>query len=223
MVITEHMGQEEWMRRCVIIGGAGIENYERVRAQLHPDDCCVFCDSGLRHMEGLGAEPDLIVGDFDSHKKPETDVETIVLPTEKADTDTFFAAKEMVRRGFEEFLLVGVIGARLDHTLANLSVLLMLDGAGKTAKAIDDFSEMEILSAKAGQPGEAFIDDSYAFFSLLNITGEAESITIRNAKYPLEDGRIDTDFQYAVSNEVLPGQTAEVSIGKGSVLLMKIF
>ena len=209
--------REEDMRRCVIIGGAGIERYDIVRARLRDDDYFVFCDSGLRHAEGLGASPDLIVGDFDSHENPHMDVETIVLPREKDDTDTFFAAKEMLSHGFEEFLLVGVIGARLDHTLANLSILLMLDTAGKSAKAVDDYSEMEIVSS-----GPAFIEDTYSFFSLLNITGEAEGVTIENAKYPLENAAIEYDYQYAVSNEVLPGKVARVSVAKGRLLLIKV-
>ena len=209
--------REEDMRRCVIIGGAGIERYDIVRARLRDDDYFVFCDSGLRHAEGLGASPDLIVGDFDSHENPHMDVETIVLPREKDDTDTFFAAKEMLSHGFEEFLLVGVIGARLDHTLANLSILLMLDTAGKSAKAVDDYSEMEIVSS-----GPAFIEDTYSFFSLLNITGEAEGVTIENAKYPLENAAIECDYQYAVSNEVLPGKVARVSVAKGRLLLIKV-
>ncbi len=211
------------MKRCVIIGGAGIDRYDLVRQALREDDFFVFCDSGLKHMTPLGVKPDLIVGDFDSWDNPHMEAETIVLPAEKDDTDTFFAAKEMVKRGFDRFLLVGVIGARLDHTLANLSILLMLDEAGKDAKAIDDYSEMEILSAKAGKPGTAFIEESYSFFSLLNITGTAEGITIRNAKYPLEDAKVECSYQYAVSNEVLPGQTAEVSIARGRLLLIKDF
>ena len=210
------------MKRCVIIGGAGINEYDRVRAALLPDDVFVFCDCGLKHMDALGVKPDLIVGDFDSHENPHMDAETIVLPREKDDTDTVFATKEMMKRGFDDFLLIGVIGARLDHTLANVSILLMLDTAGKQAKAIDDFGEMEIVSATDGRQGRAIIDDSYPYFSLLNISGQAEGITIRNAKFPLEDGRIDCDYQYAVSNEVLPGQTAEITITKGRVLLIKI-
>ena len=210
------------MKRCVIVGGAGIKEYGRVQAALRPDDVFVFCDCGLKHMDALGVKPDLIVGDFDSHENPRMDAETIVLPREKDDTDTVFATREMMKRGFDDFLLIGVIGARLDHTLANVSILLMLDTAGKQAKAIDDFGELEIVSAADGRQGRAAIDDSYPYFSLLNITGEAEGITIRNAKFPLEDGRIDCDYQYAVSNEVLPGQTAEITITKGRVLLIKI-
>ena len=79
------------MKRCVIIGGAEIQAYAYIRSCLREDDFLVFCDSGLRHMEALKAKPDLIVGDFDSHCNPHLDVETIVLPHEKDDTDTMYA------------------------------------------------------------------------------------------------------------------------------------
>ena len=167
-------------------------------------------------MKGLGVSPNLIVGDFDSHENPNLDVETIVLPCEKDDTDTVFAVKEAVKRGFDEFILIGVIGGRLDHTLGNVSILLYLDSLSKKGVIIDDYSQMEIVSKKA-----ALIDDSYAFFSLLNITGVAEGVTIRNAKYPLDNAEITCEYQYAVSNEVVSGKTAEVSVQNGRLLLIK--
>ena len=161
------------MKRCVIIGGAQIINYDKIKEHLNKDDFNIFCDSGLRHEEELKLKPDLIVGDFDSYKNPDTDIETIVLPCEKDDTDTVYAVKEALKRGFDEFLLIGVVGARLDHTLGNVSILLMLDSAGKKAKIVDDYSEMEIVSDKP-----VFIDDSFLYFSLLNISGLARGIDI---------------------------------------------
>ena len=208
------------MRRCVIIGGASIGDYGTVSAKLRQDDYMIYCDCGLRHMDGLGAEPDLIVGDFDSYSNPEFDTETIVLPCEKDDTDTVFAVKEALRRGFEDFLLVGVVGERLDHTLGNVSILLMLDSEGKKGTIIDDYSEMEIVSDRCGKP--CIIDDSYVYFSLINISGTARGVTIRGAKYPLENAEITCEYQYGVSNEVLPGCTAEVSVGEGRLLLVKL-
>ena len=161
------------MRRCVIVGGAEIRTYDRVRQYFRPDDFFIYCDCGLRHQKALGAEPDLIVGDFDSHEKPETDRETIVLPVKKDDTDTVFAAKEAMRRGFDEFLLVGVSGGRLDHTLVNVYLLVMLREQG--------------------------------------------------TRVPLDNGEIHCGYQYGTSNEVLPGQTAVVSVKEGLLLLIKDF
>ena len=205
------------VRRCVIIGGAEIRTYDRVRQYFRPDDFFIYCDCGLRHQKALGAEPDLIVGDFDSHEKPETDRETIVLPVKKDDTDTVFAAKEAMRRGFDEFLLVGVSGGRLDHTLVNVYLLVMLREQGKQALLVDDYSEMQIVSKD-----EVSIEDKYPFFSLLNITGCARGITIRDAKYPLDGAEITCEYQYGVSNEVLPGKTAKISVRDGKLLLIKI-
>lgn len=205
------------MKRCVIIGGASINNYDNVRKYLKNDDFNIFCDSGLCHQKQLNIQPNLIVGDFDSHPNPNRNVETIVLPCEKDDTDTVFAVKEAIRRGYEDFLLIGVVGARLDHTLGNVAILLMLDSLGRKAKIIDDYSEMEIVSQKP-----AFIDDSFAYFSLLNISGIARGITIENAKYPLEKAEITCDYPYGISNEVLPGKLAKISLEEGRLLLIKV-
>ena len=204
------------MKRCVIVGGADINNYEYIKSCLHNDDFIVLCDSGLKHLESLQVKPGLIVGDFDSHDNPHLGVETIVLPCEKDDTDTVFAVKEAIKRGFDDFLLIGVVGGRLDHTLGNVSSLLYLDSLGKKGYIIDDYSEMEIVSNKP-----AYIENSFSFFSLLNISGTAKRVTIKNAKYPLNDGEISCEYQYGISNEVV-GEIAEISIREGKLLLIKV-
>ena len=206
------------MKRCVIVGGADISNYSFIRQTLRTDDYVIFCDSGLKHLKQLQVQPSLIVGDFDSHENPHLDVETIVLPSGKDDTDTVYAVKEAVKRGFDDFLLIGVVGARLDHTLGIVSILLYLDSLGKHGCIIDDISEMEIVSEKP-----VSVCDRYVFFSLLNITGSANGITITGAKYPLNGGEITCEYQYGISNEVLPGETAVVSVKCGKLLLIKVF
>lgn len=204
------------MNRCVIVGGADIGNYEYIRDSLSVDDYVIFCDSGLRHMDKLHVKPSLIVGDFDSHENPHLDVETIVLPCEKDDTDTVYAVKEAVKRGFDTFLLIGVVGGRLDHTLGNVSILLYLDSLGRKGTIIDDYAEMEMVSSSP-----VYISDRYSFFSLLNITGRAKGISIQNAKYPLVDAEINCEHQYGISNEVIPGKTAIVTVRDGKLLLIK--
>ena len=206
------------MRRCVIVGGAEIRTHDRVRAYFQPDDFFIFCDCGLRHQVPLGVEPDLIVGDFDSHTRPETDTETIVLPVRKDDTDTVFAAKEALRRGFTDFLLLGVSGGRMDHTLVNVYLLVLLREAGAAALLVDDWSEMELVGA---EPVE--IPDRFPYYSLLNITGTARGITETGCKFPLENAEITRAYQYGTSNEVLPGETAVVSVKEGLLLLIKDF
>lgn len=217
----------ESSRRCVIVGGAGIGDYSRIRAYLRESDYLIYCDSGLRHMEGLGAAPSLIIGDWDSYEDPHMDVETITLPVAKDDTDTVYAVHEGIGRGFRDFLLLGVIGARLDHTLVNAYILSTLENRGCRGMIADDFSEIELVSSRIGEdgvkrPGKALIKDGYRFFSLVALEGDANGVTIKNAKFPLEGAVISPAYQYATSNEALPGLTAEVTVEDGRLLLIKI-
>lgn len=125
--------------------------------------------------------------------------------------------KEALKRGFEDFILIGVVGARLDHTLGNVSILIYLDSLGKKGTIIDDYSKIEIVSKEP-----AYIDDSYAYFSLLNISGTTKGVTIENAKYPLDNAVITSEYQYGISNEALPGRTSKVFVSEGNLLLIKV-
>lgn len=210
----------------MIIGGAPIADYGRAASYLKKDDFCIYCDSGLRHMDGLGVMPSLIVADFDSYDDPELDIETIRLPVAKDDTDTVYAVKEGIARGFTDFLLLGVFGARMDHTLVNVYILFDLDDRGCRAAAVDDYSEFEVISARAGDdgsmmPGRAAVEGKYPYFSLINMTGIARGVSIAGAKFPLDNGEITSGYQYATSNEVLPGHQAEITITEGRLLLIK--
>lgn len=206
------------MNRCVIISNANINNYSRIKQYLRETDFFIFCDGGLKHREKLEVEPNLIVGDFDSHPNPNLPVETIMLPCEKDDTDTVYAVKEAINRGYSDFLLIGAIGERFDHSLGNISILVMLESLSITAKIVDDYSEMELVTRHP-----VYIEESFSYFSLLNITGKANGINILNAKYPLENGTINCDYQYGISNEVLPNKTAKVWVEDGNLLLVKVF
>ena len=209
------------MSKCVIIGGVRILDTAKVKSYINESDFIMACDSGIEVAGELGIKPNLIIGDFDSCDKPNTDIETITLPEAKDDTDTMFAAKEAVKRGFDEVVLLGVIGERIDHTLANVYILSYLEKQGVKGLIVDDYSESLIIGENGVNIGK--ISDKFSYFSLICLEGEVDGVTIKNAKFPLENGKITPKHQYATSNEVLPGEVAEVSIEKGNVLLIKVF
>ncbi|MBQ6775272.1 MAG: thiamine diphosphokinase [Synergistaceae bacterium] len=201
--------------RCVIVGGAEIKNYELIRKYFEPRDFFIYCDCGLRHEESLRARPDLVIGDFDSHERPDSFENVITLPRVKDDTDTIFAVKEAIRRGFDDVLMVGATGGRQDHNLGNIYALLMLSNANVNAVIVDDYSEMRIIRANE----TVAVRRGWKFFSLINIAGVARGITITGAKYNLNDAEITPEFQYGISNEV-EDDCAEVSLREGSLLLV---
>ena len=202
-------------RRAVVIAGGEIISYERVRSFLKPEDYYIFCDSGLFHKEGVNVEPDLIIGDFDSHEKVDTGSEIITLPEMKDDTDSLSGVKLALKRGFKDFLLLGMTGRRMDHTLCNLYLLSYIKSHDGKALIVDDWSEMEVVEKE-----EVFISDSYAYFSLIAWKGKCEGLNIENALYPLSSAVIEPEYQYGISNEPLKGGS-RVWVEKGSLLLIK--
>ena len=77
-----------------------------------------------------------------------------------------------------------------------------------------------VSATVSSQP--VYVSEEYPFFSLLNISGVAKGVNIENAKYPLCDAEIGCEYQYGISNEVIKGKTAKISVQEGRLLLVKI-
>lgn len=224
---TSNMGTKRMKelrnRRCVLIGGAPIRDYAHIRKQLSADDVFLFCDGGIRHNRHLGVNVQILVGDFDSsnigdrRRYCNAHTEIIRLPREKEDTDLFYAAKFALKRGFRHFLILGAVGGRMDHSLANLGVLEYLKMKDADARILDDHSDIRIITEKE----RTYLTDRYKYFSLLACFGNASGIFIKNAKYPLSDASLTSAIPYAVSNETKKGKITEIRIRQGKLLLIR--
>ena len=99
--------------------------------QYNPDDYIIAVDGGYDHLMKQGITPDLLIGDLDSIKsqiKPSQQL--IKLPKEKDDTDSLYALKEAIKRGFNSFSLFGFLGNKFNHSLANIQCLMFLKKEG---------------------------------------------------------------------------------------------
>ena len=193
--------------RCVIVAGGDLE------VSLPQYDFLICADSGYRHLRGV--VPDLIVGDFDSYKGELPDTEIMKLPSQKDETDLYFACKEAVRRGAREVILLGVTGDRPDHTYAAYSCLQLLKENDVKAKIITKNSEITLVS---NETLRILKDESYV--SVLPFGGCAE-VTLKGFLYPLKKTRLSMSFPVGVSNEFVE-DIATVKVRKGSVLIMKV-
>jgi thiamine pyrophosphokinase len=59
------------------------------------------------------------------------------------------------------------------------------------------------------------------YFSTIAVAGAVKDITIKNAKYPLDHAVIEPGYQYGISNEVLPGKKAAITVADGRILLIR--
>ena len=111
------------IKRCVIIT-AYCQNKLRDCIEFNEDDIIICADAGYQLALSEDIKPDIIIGDFDSASRPTVNGSRVIeLPVIKDDTDTLSCLRYALSLGVKEIVILGGIGGRLDHTIANLKLL----------------------------------------------------------------------------------------------------
>ncbi|MGI6074977.1 MAG: thiamine diphosphokinase [Pyramidobacter sp.] len=184
---------------------------------FHPTarDFVIAADGGYGTLKDLGAPIDLVMGDFDSLGYRPDHPHVRQFPSMKDDTDMMLAVKEGLSRNFRRFELLGGLGGRLAHTLANLQALMYLSqhgargvlrGAHENASAITDGSV-------------TFPAECRGYVSLFCLSGRAEGVTLKGLKYAMDDGVLESSVALGVSNEFI-GSPASVTVKRGTLILL---
>ena len=211
-------------------GKIPIGDYLRKEEEKNEDPCdtriFVAVDGGLERLLAQGIEPDLILGDFDSlgeeyrpylEEVQRMSPEKIVrLPREKDDTDTLHALRVCLERGCREFFLLGALGGRLDHTMANIQCLAWLQKNDAAGYLLGKDTIVAVMSAET----LLFPDNLTCTFSMFALDSRLTGVTLEGMKYPLTDGVVENTFPIGVSNEIRPGDRAGVTVRDGLALVI---
>ena len=200
--------------------------YEEMEILRAAEDLVIAVDGGLPRLLDAGIRPDLCLGDFDSldsryapylKKLEETEPERILrLPCEKDDTDTVYACRVCLERGYREICIYGGLGGRLDHTMANVQTLAWIrdqGGFGCLAgkKTLAYVIRKERILLPEGYEGT---------FSLFALDGRVTGVTLEGMKYPLSGADLTNTFPLGVSNEVRADRRAAVTVREGLALMI---
>ena len=144
----------------------------------------------------------------------------MVLPHVKDDTDTEYAAKLATEKGFDEVLLLGVLGGRrMEHTLANLCTGLGLEERGARATLQDERSRITFI-----RPGESrrYPKAEYFYLSVFPLEGRAEGVCERGSFYELTDAVLTAGYPLGVSNEYAEGSDCiTISTRTGALVVVE--
>ncbi len=200
------------MNRCVIFGAAPTENAACLQKYLRKDDFFVAADGGGRLAAILGVTPMLTVADHDSSPATEDVGECVVLPVVKDVTDTRAAMDIAFERGYRDFLLLGCLGGRMDHTVANLLSARQLTEKGARITIADAKNELTVLL-----PGKYPLKaDNFSVFAM---TEKVTGLTLSGVQYPLESFTLTSDDPLCVSNRVMASD-AYLCFDSGALLLV---
>lgn len=203
------------MRIWHIFAGGVISDTGFIR--IYSDENVICADGGLAYAQRIGVEPDILVGDFDSYKGAiPSGPELHVSRPEKDDTDTMLAVKIAIDRGAERIVLYGALGARFDHTMANIQTLVYAYEHGCEMVIAD--SDNEITVQGAGERSYPIREGWY--FSVFSLTDSTDIEYMCGVRYPLENYTLRNGFPLGVSNEIT-ADAAEVSVKEGLLLVVR--
>lgn len=196
------------MRGIIICGGnAG----EYIKNYIKPDDFIICADSGYDHAKRFGITPHIVIGDMDSTQFADISEEKMLYPKRKDFTDSELAIMYALEKGFDNLLMFGMIGTRMDHTLANISMLARV----KNGTIIDENNEIYFADGKFSIDGKA--GDN---ISIIPFKEDLFGVTTEGLDYPLENGTIRCGTSLGVSN-VMTGSICRIKIEKGKALIIR--
>ena len=187
----------------------------------HPkaDDLTVAADIGYKNAALLGDTVQILVGDLDSLKDTDVDekVKVVRVPSEKDFTDTQLAIDTAIEAGARDFVIIGGLSGRLDHTLANLALIKQLTANGFYAVITDGKNRVRYINSTSTLISRS----SYKYLSLIIDGEKVKGVDIEGCKYPLKNATLTPDDQsLTVSNEIT-GNCALISVRKGGLYIIE--
>ena len=205
--------------KTIIIGNGEINNYDIIR-EYFDQAYIIACDGGVKHCRAMMIMPNIMVGDFDSANKEDAEffenlgVLKEKFPVRKKETDMEIAINMAIDKNSTEIYIVGGLGRRFDHSLANVHILLRPVRLGIRTCLLDEYNIITLVEDSidiVGEKGQTV--------SLIPLTTEVKGINTKNLDYALTNATMEIGHSLGVSN-VMTDDVATISVGEGVLILI---
>lgn len=206
------------MKKCIIIAN-GKSPSKNVVKYFYPKgfNTIICADGGANSARKIGIIPDFIIGDLDSVTlstlKYFDKKSTIMQFKRQNDTDVEKCLKFAIKKKFDEVVLLGVTGNRLDHTICNLGIVIkFFDKIIVHISAEDSFlsayNKSVVIKSKINETISLYAFDEHTF------------ITSKGLKYPLKNSNLAFGEKESTSN-VATLERIELIISGGIVFIIR--
>ncbi len=208
-----------------IVAGGELGNpvFLREQAAVVKPAAVIGVDRGALHLQAAGIAPTLIIGDMDSldeenvRRYEAQGCRFIRYPREKDETDTELALGEAFKMTPAEVWIWGAMGFRIDHTLANLSLLVRGGEQGVEVKLIDEWCEVLLVTGRMVLDGEVG-----QTVSLLPFAGDVSGVTLSGFEYPLTRAVLTVGRPRGISNR-LTARRGIIEVETGCLIAVRYF
>ena len=209
------------MKAFVVAGGDAVADDAALLADA---DLVIAADSGAHWLDAQGRRPDRVVGDMDSVAPALLELlaaDGVMIerhPVEKDASDLELAVGRAVDLGATEVVILGALGGRLDHEVANLLLLARPAWRGVGLSVVRGNATARLLLAGDRLRLEGAVGD---LVTLLPLGGDATDVRTDGLRYPLGGEALKVGSSLGLSNVVIHSP-ARVSLGGGTLLVIEI-
>ncbi len=205
-------------KKCIVLANGKPPRKGVITYLLKSGYSTLICaDGGANSARKLNIIPDFVIGDLDSIEKDTLKIfskNSVVKQVKRQnDTDVEKCLKFAIKKGFDEAVLIGVTGDRLDHTFCNLGIVLKffdkikLNIVAENSYLTAHRNNVEIKTA----PGETI--SLYGFDSKTKITSKGLKYTLKNTALPF-------GVRESTSNVALAGKV-DLKIKGGRIFIVR--
>ena len=179
----------------------------------------ICADGGANSAMKLKINPNIIIGDLDSispsTEKYFSEKSEIIKISRQNDTDVEKALKYLIKKKYDEVILLGATGDRLDHTICNLGIVIKFYNKIK----ISILHEKSFLKAYNQNVELRTIKDEV--ISLYGFDNKTK-ITSMGLKYSLKNASLQFGQKESTSN-VAKGEKVKLNISGGIIFVIREF
>lgn len=199
--------------KCIIVGAGNFNEKEILKEE---NDLIIAVDGGYNYCSLLNLEVDILIGDMDSLESIPENINKYIYNKEKDETDTYLAVQYGIKQGFEEFVLYGCLGGRLEHTIANIQIIADLCKKGIKVKIVDENTKIYMLNKNEVNEIEGLKNKYISIFSY----SEKSTISLKGLKYNVLCKDITNDYPLGIDNETIGGN-GYIYVHDGLVLVIE--
>lgn len=207
-------------RRILIFAGGDLGPWalEEVRA----GDFIIGVDRGALFLLQNKIVVDYALGDFDSVTPEEFAAirewctEAVSCdPVAKDYTDSEMAVNWALARKPSEIVILGALGSRMDHSLANIHLLSRCLQEGIACRIVGEKNEISLVDKYT-----SVFSGLYTYVSILPLTFEVTGVTLEGFQYPLNRATLHLGQSIGISNNITE-EVGKISVESGQLLVIK--
>ncbi|MCX6167895.1 MAG: thiamine diphosphokinase [Ignavibacteriales bacterium] len=208
------------MKKCIILANGQPPRKKYFDYLIKNDYQTLICaDGGANSAEKLNIIPDYIIGDLDSINPGVYDYYyekcEIIKITRQNDTDVEKCLKFAIKKKYDEVILLGATGDRLDHSFCNIGIVLKFFDK----IIIKIIHHKSILTAFTGKVRlKTFPKETISIYGIDSKT----KIYSHGLKYELKNISLPFGIKESTSNVALQNEV-ELDIRGGIVFVIRDF